>query len=52
MTIFSGWVPSAAWQQRDLAAGHSVLIERPGHTGRETRGAKDIENLHHRAVPS
>ena len=52
MTVFRGWVPSAAWQQREVAAGHSVLIERPGHTGREARDAEDAENLHHRARPS
>ena len=52
MTIFYGWVPSAAWQQREVAAGHSVLIERPGHTGRETRAAEDAETRAHLVVPS
>ena len=50
MIEFLGWVPSTAWLQREVAAEHSVLIEWPGHVGRETRDAEDAETRAHQAV--
>lgn len=43
MIEFLGWVPSTAWLEREVAAEHSVLIEWPGHTGREPRDAETAE---------